>query len=262
MESRKKELPVNIEDSEQTPEKISRGFFGLRRAGASDKQFSKFLEVLSRHEQHKLESMENSVTQLYGVWAEEFERLKREFNLVFDLFTSLEQQLPGWYCVSPNLAQWRSVGIVKGGYTFAACIMKNHHRNAPLSEKSLSVTFALDEVSPGIGDERMIGRAGGLDDNLIGLQHCQSRTLREQFAGARSLVEKLEGRSISFRMNHKEIGQEVARLPLSLLEKHSLKELCQGLFVLLNNDVLEQLRSGIPQPESLLLAASDPIVMP
>src|SRR5687767_4656264 len=148
-------LPIEVEVSDFVPPLPTDSIAGRRliRPG----QFAKAVEVLRRREAKILADLDSSVRERYALWCEHYENLKQEFNAVWDLFQSLEHDIPGWYCVSPNLAQCQAVGWERGGYTFAACIMKNHHRNAPLSEKSLSVSFGLDELPRGIGDERALG---------------------------------------------------------------------------------------------------------
>lgn len=225
-------------------------------------QFNEFVDILDRYERNEFERHEDAVRALYSVWAEKFELLKGEFNAVWDSFVSLEHRLTGWFAVSPNLAPWKSVACGRGGYTFAACMMKNHDRHAPLSEKSLSVSFALDGLPAGIGDERWIGYQGIPTDTLAGFDACRGREMSAatRLEGAKALVERVGSWPIIVRLNHRTIGQQTATLPLSILSQHSLRELCQGLFVLLNNDVLSNLQAAIAAPEQLLLAGNDQIL--
>ena len=189
----------------------------------------------------------------YDKWARQYEKLKLEFNQAWDFFEELEQRIPGWYCVSPSLAPWKAVNCARDGYTLSACIMKNHHRDAPLSEKSLTVSFGLQELPPGIGDERWVGRKGEVCDKLVGLDACTDKSSREKHEGALHLKERIESRQIYFRLNHKSFGQQCTSLPISVLQQHSLKDLCQRLFVLLNNDILVELQRRLENPEQLLL---------
>lgn len=236
---------------------IVRSLFGLERREAQERQFSRAVEIIRNHEIHATSGMDEATRELYDLWAQSFEQVKAEFNDVFDLFQQMEKDLPGWFCVSPNLAPWKSVNTSRGGYTFAVCMMKNHHRHAPLSEKSLSVSFGLDELPVGVGDERIVGRTAPMNDSLVGLEQCTGKSLRDRYAGAKVLADQIQGRSLVFRLNHRHIGQQTTRLPLSTLNQRTLRELCQGLFILLNNDVLSQLQSSIASPERLLLACSE-----
>lgn len=230
---------------------------GSRRERAiDDPRLNKVIDALHQHYQSEEDQLKLRLQRDYTLWADTYRRIRREFDDAYDFFMDLERDLPGWYCVSPNLALARSVAVCKGGYTFAACIMKNHHRDAPLSEKSLTISLGLEETPPGVGDERPLGRTGKVDAELWGVENCSGKSLREQADAAAYLASKIQNRSILFRMNHKAIGQQCTRLPLSILEQHSLKDLCKGLFVLLNNDVLSGLRESIAGPEQLLLAST------
>ena len=147
---------------------------------------------------------------------------------------------------------WRGVATSKMGYTFAGCIMKNHHRDAPLSEKSLSVSFGLEENPIGIGDERMIGYQGTVSDSLAGLGACAPKSLREQGDGMKALYQRLEKKQLVFRLNHRSIGQQTTKLPITILQEYSLRELCQGLFLMLNNDIISELKTALANPQKLI----------
>ncbi len=234
----------------------------LRPSSEQERQFGNALEVLRRHEKLSQSTMEQEAILLYESWAERFELLKREFNSAWELFSEIERSVPGWYCVSPALAPWKAVSSVKGGYTFSACIMKNHHRNAPLSEKSLTVTFGLDSLSPGIGDERLLGRTGDLDDNLWGYDNCTGLSLKQKNAAAVTLWKRMQNEHIVFRLNHKNLGQQSTYLPISILERYSLRDLCQRLFILLNKDQLFDLGKQLNSPETLMLTSEIPAAPP
>jgi hypothetical protein len=236
---------------------FDRSVFARDRQEVCDTQFNEFIKVLEQREYQSVVAAQEAVDHLYTEWAEKFEILKSEFNSVWDLFQSVEDRVTGWFCVSPNLAPWKTVSSSKFGYTFAACIMKNHHRDAPLSEKSLSVSFGLDEQPIGIGDERLIGFQGAVSDSLVGLNGCNPKSLREQGDGVRELYRRLEPKQLVFRLNHRSIGQQVTKLPLSILQEYSLRELCQGLFLMLNNDIVSELQSALSNPQKLLTAAEN-----
>ncbi len=236
---------------------FDRSVFARERQALCDSQFEECMRILEQREYRSIQEAEEAVNNLYFEWAEKFEIVKAEFNSVWDLFHGVETRVAGWYCVSPNLAPWRSVALTKFGYTFAACIMKNHHRDAPLSEKSLSVSFGLDEAPIGIGDERLIGYKGVPTDTLVGLSQCQPKSLKEQGEGMRDMFRRLEPKQLVFRLNHRSIGQQTTKLPLSILEEYSLRELCQGLFLMLNNDVVSSLKTALGNTERLLLAVDE-----
>jgi hypothetical protein len=233
-----------------------RSLFARERQDLQDFQFSQFLKILEQREYKSEEKAKEAVERIYADWAEKFELLKAEFNSVRDLFQEIENTVTGWYCVSPNLAQWGAVGWSRSGYTFATAIMKNHHRKAPRSEKSLSVTFALDEKPQGIGDESYVGFTGQVSDQLAGLSGCSAKSLREKGEGAKALYHAQNGKSIVFRLNHRTVGQQIAKLPLSILKEYSLKELCQALFLTLNNDIVSELRLNtmLENPQKLISA--------
>ena len=232
-----------------------RGLFGLGRPDHSD-ELEAIIDELEKHEAKRDDQLQAETNSYYHSWASKYEMLKEEFNQAWDFFDDIENRITGWYCVSPSLAPWKAVNCARDGYTFSACVMKNHHRDAPLSEKSLTVSFGLQELPPGIGDERWIGRAGEMDDQLLGLTACTDMSKREKHEGSLHLKERIESRQIHFRMNHKAFGQQCTALPISILEQHSLKDLCQRLFVLLNNDILVELQKSIDAPEQMLLQDS------
>lgn len=238
---------------------LVRNLFGQDRNPVLEQRFNEFVALLEQYELGESLRHDRAVSALYEAWAKEFELLKAQFNEVWDFFVSLEQRLSGWYAVSPNLAPWKSVACGRGGYSFAACIMKNHHRDAPLSEKSLSVSFALSPTPAGIGDERWVGRKEIPTDCLAGLPASVNMTPRRQAEGARAMVERLSKCDLIFRLNHRAVGQQAAVLPLETLKQQSLKDLCRGLFVLLNNDALSNLQSTLDAPQRLQLAMAGEI---
>lgn len=231
---------------------LMRDLLRLRRS-PRDEEFAAIVDNLEAYEARREQELEQTLQYNYAFWAERFELLKREFNAVWDFFDDIEQRIDGWYCVSPSLAPWKSVNFAREGYTFSACLMKNHHRDAPRSEKSITVSFGLEELPPGVGDERWIGRTGELTDMLAGLKNCGNKSLKEKAEGAQALKKRITTKDIYFRLNHVDLGQQSTRLPLSTLDEFSLVDLCQRLFVLLNNDVLTELQRTLNHPEQLLL---------
>lgn len=232
---------------------LVRGFLGLEKK-TKEEQFENIITALENYEAGRTEELEALTQQYYAQWAGTVEKLKVEFAKVWQLFSEIEQRLDGWFCVSPSLGLWEYMHAVRGGYTFSACIMKNHHRDAPLSEKSLSVSFGHDEIPPGIGDERWVGRQGDLSADLVGLENCQCESLKKQYEGALALRDRITEVSIHIRLNHAKIGQKSTKIPITTLSKHSLDELCRNLFILLNNDVLQELEATLDEPEKYLLA--------
>lgn len=228
---------------------------GRDRNPVDQRSFNKFVTILAKYDLDESTKNEEIVKALYKDWASKFELLKSEFNSAWDFFCSLERQLTGWYAVSPNQAAWKAVACERGGYSFAACIMKNHHRDAPLSDKSLSVSFGLNGPVAGIGDERWIGWQGVPGDSLVGLPLHPKMSPRDQAKGAMSLIERISNTKLVFRLNHHKIAQQSATYPLSMLDHHSLKGLCQRLFMALNNDILADLR--LPPASSEQLQLSD-----
>ncbi len=77
----------------------------------------------------------------------------------------------------------------------------------------------------------MIGFQGAVSDTLAGLSGCTPKSLREQGDGMRALYQKLESKQLIFRLNHRSLGQQVTKLPISILQEYSLKENCvRGFF--------------------------------
>lgn len=250
--------PQNNSGSAES-EQSQRSLIGRTRSGESiaDKIHAKFRKILKKDldpddpfhhvlgaldakETEDLLEIEEDLRRLYLIWATEYEYLKQEFTAAYALFCEIEDLVQGWFVESPNLGQWRPVGQSSHGYTFAACISKNHRRGAPFPEKSLSITFGLSELRPGIGDETWLGRQTPISDVLTGLEDCSGKSLREQHDAVKKMVKLLYERRVTVRMNHKELGQHTAQIELDGLKKHSLRSVCQGLFVGLNNDILTQ----------------------
>ncbi|MCB0335671.1 MAG: hypothetical protein KDD62_05175 [Bdellovibrionales bacterium] len=224
-----------------------------KRSFSMSKEFINFLQFMNSRALKEQEDFESGLRGNYKFWADHYELLKREFNAVWDFFQEIENTVEGWYCVSPNLARFKTINVDRGGYTFAACIMKNHHRDAPQSEKSVSVTFGIDPFISGIGDERVLGRQGDVDDNLIGLENCTGKSLREQYQGSMALCNSLAAHHLLFRLNHHQIGQETTKMGIDILHKYSLVELCEKLYLAVNNDILAELSKELPESKTFLI---------
>lgn len=211
----------------------------LTRRRSPTQEFANLLDIMNITEEQRLKNMEQDLSLNYTLWAEHFQMLKDEFNALWEFFLSIEKEGKGWFCVSPCLVSWRAVGYSsRDGYMFGATIAKNKDRNAPMPEKSLAVTFAVEEWGGGVGDERELGRHGKVDDNLVGLTACSGKTIAEQYQASKRLLTRVGQFQILLRLNHKDIGQETAHLSLDILQKQSLVELSEKLFILLNKDLL------------------------
>lgn len=214
-----------------------------------DEQFKNFLNCINTTEEKRQEYMQNELQKNYKIWSDHYSRLKDEFNALWDFFQYLENTCPGWFCVSPTLSPWKSVSHdTNGGYNFSACIMKNHNRSAPMSEKSLHITCGLEQYGGGLGDEIELGRTLPISDELQGLETCEANSLEHQYLASKKLVEKVEQHKLLFRLNHKTIGQDSTRLDIDILDKYELSVLAEKLFMLLNKDMIEEINlelSGI-----------------
>jgi hypothetical protein len=213
----------------------------ISKERSSDDPFNQVLDVIDAVEKKEDLVKEEEIKRLYEVWASTYYVLKREFTNAYALFYEIEEALDGWWVVSPNLGQWRPVGHMGNGYTFAAGVMKNHSPTAPLADKSLSVTFGMGDYKCGIGDETWLGRQTPISDELTGLEDCRGKSITEQYEASQKLYNSLMSFKLTIRMNHKQVGQKVAEIDLASLERHSLRQICQGLFVGLNNDVLMEI---------------------
>ena len=152
----------------------------IGRRRTPTQEFANLLEMMNVSEEQRQANIKEELNANYAVWANHFEMLKTEFNALWDFFKSIEKESEGWFCVSPFLNSWNAVGhTTREGYVFGVSIMKNHQRNAPLSEKSLAVTFGVEEWGGGIGDEREIGRMTKIDDQLCGLIACTGKSQAE-----------------------------------------------------------------------------------
>lgn len=214
-------------------------FKNLRRHRSPTKEFANFLDMINVSEEQRQKTMQEELNLNYQLWAEHYKMLKDEFNALWDFFHTIENKSEGWFCVSPFISSWKSVGHNnREGYLFGTTITKNHQRHAPMSEKSLAVSFAVEEWGGGIGDEREVGRISKIDDQLCGLSACTGKGLNDQFQGAKRLATRVGQFQLQFRLNHKDIGQQTSRVSLEILGKYNLIELSEKLFVLLNKDLL------------------------
>jgi hypothetical protein len=220
-------------------------------------EFIDLLRLLNGHELDEEKELSIAVRANYDFWQKHFEILKREFNALADLFWHIESTLPGWYHVSPNQAQWHSVGLAQNGYTFAGCIMKNHRRDAPKSKKSLWIGFTSYDQFRGIGDERMLGRKGEMDALLVGLKACEQAaprlSLQDRYEGTRKMANALAEHRLVFRLNHHVAGQQTTTMSVDIFHQHSLVDLAEKLFWALNQDLLLDVTKELPESKVFLL---------
>lgn len=215
-------------------------------------EFKKFLFFLNNLEQERIKNEEAELRANYMLWASCFEMLKVEFSKLWSFFESIEKETNGWHCVSPSLAKWGALGHSSGGYNFSACIMKNFDRDAPNSEKSLTVTFAFDSLTDGMGDEMSIGRKTEVDERLVGLEQLKPDDVNRQLEEVRRMANFCLNSKISFRLNHKLYGQESTKLDVNILKEHSLVSLAEKLFMALNNDILLSFNKVLHKSEQRL----------
>jgi hypothetical protein len=228
---------------------------GLREF--SSPQFEQFIYFMNELDTQRIKTMQDELRQNYMFWAACYELLKAEFSSLWNFFSEIEKNSTGWYCVSPSLARWGAVGHGSGGYNFSACIMKNHDREAPNSEKSLTISFAFESLNHGIGDEFCIGRNSEISEELAGLQNCSGVELGEQLKNAKRLVALCRNAKLIFRLNHNRHGQESTRLEINILKEHSLVSLAEKLFMALNNDIFIQFSKLLLPKEQRLYLSND-----
>ena len=226
-----------------------------RRALSLDEQFDEFLDCMNEVEGQKKESLQKQLEHDYGYWAERFELLKYHFQEAWNLFGDIENDVEGWYRAAPNGGQWGYMAHCRQGYSFAAAIERNHRKGAPNASKWVSVTFACNTGcgAKGIGCETGLGREGKISDELVGLSGCSEPDLRKKAKAAERLVKTIDQYQLIFELNNKEIGQQQTRLNLEILNSHSLVELCERLFIALNNDELQKFGDSLPLPNALLI---------
>lgn len=215
-------------------------------------EFKKFLYFLTQVENEKQKNDLSELNDNYMVWASCFEMLKVEFEKLWTFFKGIESETNGWYCVSPSLARWNALGHSRGGYNFSACIMKNFDRDAPNSEKSLTITYAFESFSDGMGDEMALGRQTEISEELVGLKNCNPTDVVKQLEDVKRLANLCTKTKLSFRLNHKNYGQESTKLDINVLRDHSLTDLAEKLFMALNNDIILNFNKVLPNKEQRL----------
>ncbi|MCB0318421.1 MAG: hypothetical protein KDD56_06665 [Bdellovibrionales bacterium] len=210
-------------------------------------RFNSFLKYLGGTENKNVKGLKEEILDNYKVWAAHFSLMNDQFSEVWELFGKIEKEVPGWYRAAPNEGQWGYLGLSKDGYSFSASIEKNKRRNAAYAQKWLWVTFAWGATTQrGMGDERAFGRSAPIDCNLVGLNNCKAMDLEEQLKNTKHYRKHVEGLKITVGMHDSKLGQKVAKIELDSLSNYSLKEICQRLFIALNNDKLHEFSNLLP----------------
>jgi hypothetical protein len=218
-----------------------------------DDEFDDILTELNGVEAKKKQAIREELQKNYGDWAYHIGLLKEQFGEVWDLFGKIEEKVQGWYRGTSSYGQWGFMGASYYGYNFGVGI---HYlgderpvmraSNIMGGSKVLTVSFACsfsDRAGNGAGDERDVGRTSKLDDQLLGLENCTGGTLSNQLSGSKYILEKLDGHDIQFFVYNSKIGRGAKPVGIGALYDHSLKEICQHLFVRLNGDEVIDLRN-------------------
>ena len=209
--------------------------------------FRSILSRLNTVQEIEWRSAEQRIESDYAEWSDYYRSLRKQFEELWDFFAVIEKDAGGWFRVAPNGGPWEFIGASTEGYNFAAGVEKNFRPGAPFPEKYLIVSIGYSTAYPtGIGDERMLGRASALSPELVGLHACTALNPRLREEAARKLKNKITEHPLMFQMSSKKVGQKAATVPVSILKTKSLVDLCQGLFVALNKDLLEDPQTYLP----------------
>lgn len=257
LESRKRNIP----ESRKTPaptsgkNKIeSKGNLPAKRQDSPlqnvrDLVGTPFLNLLKRLKWKSLKeahSLQQEIQTDYQIWADTYNFVHKEFSELWDFFNLIENDSEGWFRVAPKGTQ-TFIDINEQGYSFSAGVEENHSRGAPMPKKWMIVSLAhSDHWVSGLGDERRLGRHEPIDDQLIGLKKCNPRDLERARHGAKELRRRAEETPLVFQMYSEKIGQRGVKVPLAVLHSRSLVELCKGLFMALNKDLLDDLIAHLP----------------
>ena len=232
---------------------------GVEQAKAKLKAgYKTFLKHMDENQKLRTEQNRVKIEQDYQVWVFFFEMMKRQFRDLWDFLGVVESEVEGWFRIAPNGGPWDFLGITREGYNFAAGVEQNTRSHAPFPKKWLMVSLACGRGWPnGIGDERMLGRKQPITEDLVGLEKLEGKADDMQVKAAAELRKRTKKFPLIFEMYSEKVGQKCARIPLSVLDQHSLTELCQGLFLALNNDELPDLQKLLPEGKRLELAWED-----
>lgn len=209
-------------------------------------QFVKFLQSLKLRSLNRNNSLREEIDRNYLVWAEAYKMIHKEFSELWDLFYLIEQESDGWFRVSPKGTQ-SFIDINEEGYSFSAGVEKNHSRGAPMPQKWLIVSLAhSDHWANGLGDERSLGRPEPIDDKLIGIKKCNPQNLEKALEYVELIRARIENTPLVFQMFDENLGQRGVKVPLAILQKKSLYELCKNLFLALNKDAFKDFSQHLP----------------
>ncbi len=224
-----------------------------------DNEFNDILDGLNGAEQKKEQAIREELQRNYRDWADHINLLKEQFGEVWELFGRIQGKVNGWFRgKGGNYDQWGFMGASGYGYNFGAGI---HYlgNSSPIFEdgakggtKFLVVSYGCsftERAGNGIGDERDVGRTSKLDDKLVGLENCNGRTLSDQLSGSKHMLEKLDGHQLQLVVYNSKFGRAAKSVGIGFLYDNNLKEVCQRLFVRLNQDEVVEMPQYLPAPK-------------
>ena len=182
---------------------------------------------------------------------------KKQFGEVWELFGKICDKVPNWQRSSKYSRQYGFIGASGYGYCFHVKLVYtgggSWHDEPKVLELDIGERgFSMED---GIGDEREIGRTTKLDENLVGLENCEG-SLEEQLSGSYTILKYLSSQALYIKCRNYLLrvnanGGE-ATVGVGFLKEHSLKEICQRLFVALNKDeIMESFEGYLVQPKQL-----------
>lgn len=210
-------------------------------------QLDQLYKAKNAEQRHRIEAQ-------YAVWASFYDLLRHNFKDLWAFLGVVESDVEGWFRVAPTGSDLGFMSIGREGYSFAAGIEQNSKRSAPFPKKWLTVSLAFTtSYSSGIGDERMVGREGVITADLVGLERCTGRDIDRQEEGAHGLLERTTQFPLVFSLCSETHPKHTTQVPVSILEKYTLTELCQPLLVALTHDDMQAVKKALPSAERLLL---------
>jgi hypothetical protein len=216
--------------------------------------YQQYLGQLNQMYKVKNAEQRQRIEAHYAVWAAFFELLKHNFQDLWAFLGVVEADVEGWFRIAPTGSDLGFMAIGREGYSFAAGIEQNSKRGAPFPKKWLTVSLAYTtSYSSGIGDERMVGREGSMTAELVGLNRCTGKDADRQEEGAHGLLERTTQFPLVFSLCSETHPKHTTQVPVSILEKYTLTELCQPLLVALTHDDVEAMKKALPSAERLLL---------
>ncbi len=246
-------------DNELAGKQIMKSSEDSKSESTSDFIFNDVLNRLNDAEAKKEQLIREELTKNYNDWAYHIELLKEQFGEVWDLFGKIEDKVEGWYKGTSSYGQWGFMGASLYGYNFGASIHYSpnkkpimNHSHAIGGSKVLSVSFACsftDKAGNGAGDERKIGRKSKLDHQLIGLENCKGITLSQQLEGSKYILENLNGHNLELVVYNDKFGICEKSGDINSLYENKLKDICQQLFIKLNQDEVINLPQYLTAPK-------------